>query len=219
MNLSELLTRLDSYVNRDDPDYVLNRVHFIQAGHRWLERKFHGREALFARWQTTEPLAAYSGVVKLPACYRASAQLRVRILPDRTLLTRIPPAAIRTQWTLSDGTVIDLRDTTVTAQCPLYFAVMGRALELRPLAPTPIDLEIEGTGWAEPLTNPDDETVLSQEAPDAVIYAGCREVWLFMGDDPQRQYWENQAGAAVQEWIADRIHEEDAPPLVMDIPG
>lgn len=218
MNLEQILGHLDRYVNRTDPDYVDNRIHFIQAGHRWIERKFHGKEALFARWDSAERVEARVGVVPLPACYRASAELRVRVLPDRRPLTRVPTAALRGEWVLLDGTVLDLR-STAQASDSLYFAVAGRALEIRPLPAVAMDLEIEGTGWAEPLTNPPDETVLSQEAPDAVIYAACREVWLFMGDEPQMNYWQAQAGAAVAEWISDRIHQEEPPTLVMEMPG
>jgi hypothetical protein len=219
MKLGELLGHLDQYVNRDDPDYVSNRLHFIQAGHRWLERKFHGREALFAKWDTTTPLLIGSGTVPLPACYRASAELRVALLPERTPLTRIPPAAIRTPWQLADGTVLDFRQQPLPLGTPGYFAVYGRALELRPLTDRTRDVEIQGTGWSEPLLLPDDETVLTQEAPDAVLYAAAREVWLFMGDQPQKDYWEAQAAAAVGEWIQDRIHEETPVTPVMEVPG
>lgn len=218
MTLEQILGHVDRYVNRTDPDYVTNRIAFVQAGHRWIERKFHGKEALFGRWDAAERVEAHVGVVPLPACYRASAELRVRRLPDRVPLVRIPPRAIRSEVQLSDGTVLDLRDTT-QHDVPCYFAIAGRALEIRPLPAVALDLEIEGTGWAEPLTNPLDETVLSQEAPDAVIYAAVREVWLFMGDEPQMTYWQAQAGQAVAEWIADRVAEEEPPTLVMDIPG
>jgi len=218
MTLEQILGHVDRYVNRTDPDYVTNRIAFVQAGHRWIERKFHGKEALFGRWDSAERVEAHVGVVPLPACYRASAELRVRRLPDRAPLRRIPPRAIRSEVQLDDGIVLDLRDTS-QYDLPLYFAVAGRALEIRPLPAVALDLEIEGTGWAEPLTNPLDETVLSQEAPDAVIYAACREVWLFMGDEPQMMYWQAQAGQAVAEWIADRVAEEEPPTLVMETPG
>jgi hypothetical protein len=218
MNLADIREKVTAYVNRNDPDFVDNLDHFIQAGHRWLERKFHGREALFARWEDVEQLPPRVGVVPLPACYRASAELRVRRLPDRIGVQRVPLMALRMPYTLADGTELRLQDTTLAGDA-LYFAVNGRALELRPLSDRTTEIEIEGTGWAEPMRQPEDETVLTQEAPDAVIYAACREVWLFMGDDPQKTYWEAQAGAAIDEWVRDQVHQETPPPLVSEIPG
>jgi hypothetical protein len=217
MTLGELLTRLDAYANRTDPDYVDNRVHFIQAGHRWLERKFHGREAWFTRFQTSESVPVAVGAVPLPACYRHSAELRVYRLPDRIPLTRIAPAHLREPFLL-DGLWKDLRDTR-RLDTPLYYAVQGNSLQLRPLPAAALDLEIIGTGWADPLMADADESVLSQGVPDAVIYAALREVWLFMGDEPQMTYWEGQAARAMVEWVGDRVHEELPPPLVMEVFG
>jgi hypothetical protein len=218
MTLGDLRTKVKAYVNRDDPDFLDNLDHFIQAGHRWIERKYHAKEAFYSKWQTEQPVPHAVGVVALPACYRASAELRVYRLPERAPLTRIAPPCLREPFRTSAGLEVDLRDTTVLGT-PLYFAVMGRSLQIRPLPAIPLDLEIVGTGWAEPMTQDRDETVLTQEAPDAVIYAAVRELWLFMGDEPQQTYWENQASRATQEWIGDRVHEETAPLLIMEIPG
>jgi hypothetical protein len=102
---------------------------------------------------------------------------------------------------------------------PLYFTVLGRSLQIRPLPSVEADIEIVGTGWADPLLLDTDESVLSQEAPDAILYAALREVWLFMGDDPQQTYWQKQAERAVAEWMADRLQEEHPPTLVMEVPG
>lgn len=218
MQYDEIRARVDAYANRTDADYTQNRDHFIAAGHRWIERKFLGKEAVYAQWVTTETVPVAVGVVPLPATYRASAELRVYRLPDRTPLTRIRPAWLREPF-IDHGATITLADLTMLGT-PTYFAVQGRTLAIRPLPALPTDLEIVGTGWAEPLVDPDSETVLTQEAPDAVIYAALRECWLFMGDDAQRGYWETQAGTAVQEWLGDRVQEEGTPvPYVMDTPG
>jgi hypothetical protein len=97
--------------------------------------------------------------------------------------------------------------------------VIGRSLELRPLPSKPLDIEVQGTGWADPLMFDTDETVLTQEAPYAVLYAALREVWLFLGDEPQMVYWQTQAERAVIEWVGDRIHEENWPVMFMEVPG
>jgi len=218
MTLGDLRTKVKAYTNRDDPDFLDNLDHFIHAGHRWLERKFHGKEALYGYWATTDPIAVGVGAVPLPACYRASAELRVYALPERAPLTRIVPRALREPFADANGIEIDLRNTG-TLGTPTYFAVLGRSLQIRPLPYAIMDLEIVGTGWADPMRDPLDETVLTQEAPDAVIYAACRETWLFFGDEAQVTYWEAQAGKAVDEWISDRVHEESPPVMVMEIPG
>jgi hypothetical protein len=218
MNLGQLLTTLDSYANRRDPDYVDNRTHFIQAGHRWIERKFIAKETFYQKWTTTEKVPVGVGAVPLPACYRASAELRVYRIEDGGPLIRIPTRGLHEPFTDRDGAVIDASSTTVLGT-PLYYAVIGRSLSIRPLPSAALDLEIAGTGWAEPLVASDSETVLTQEASDAVLYAALRELWLFMGDDSQQTYWEGQAVRAVNEWMGDRLLEESPPPLVMETPG
>lgn len=218
MTLAQLRDRLSQYANRVDPDFINNRDEFLRTGHRWVERKFLSSEPMFARWEQTESLQPGIGTVPLPGCYRHSAELRVYLLPDRALLQRLPPRALRDPMRLLDGTEIDLRGTHQLAT-PLYFTVLGRSLQIRPLPVVSTTVEIVGTGWADPMTLDTDETVLTQEAPDAVLYAALREVWLFMGDDPQQDYWMKQAERAVAEWMADRIQEEHPPTLVMEVPG
>jgi hypothetical protein len=215
----DLLERLDAYVNRVDPDYLQNRYMFLNAGHRWVERKFHAREALYGKWLTTDRIPMGVGAVPLPGCYRPSAELRVYRMPERQALTKIRPTYLREPF-IDQGRSIDLRDTTQLG-VPSYYAVYGRALEIRPLPAEPLDLEITGTGWADPMSVESDETVLTQDAPDAVLYSALREVWLFLGDEPQMAYWQTQAERAVSEWILDRTSEELPlpPPLYMEVPG
>jgi hypothetical protein len=217
MTLAELRERLTRYANRNDPDFLDNRDEFIRTGHRWVERKFLSAEPMYAHWQMTESLPVGVGTIPLPGCYRHSAELRVYLLPDRQSLGRVPPRALRDPLRLQDGTTIDLRDSTLGT--PLYFGVLGRSLQIRPLPSVEAEIEIVGTGWADPMTLDADESVLSQEAPDAILYAALREAWLFLGDDPQQTYWTNQAERAVLEWMADRIAEEHPPTLVMEYPG
>ena len=90
---------------------------------------------------------------------------------------------------------------------------------LRPVPATDTEVEISGTGWADPMASEADETVLTQEAPYAVLYASLREVWLFLGDQPQMDFYAAQAERAVVEWAGDRIHEENPPTIWMQVPG
>jgi hypothetical protein len=218
MTFAEIRARVDACVNRLDQDYLANRDECIRAGHRYVERKFLGREVMFERWTTSDQIPAGVGTVPLSACYRASAELRVYLLPDRVPLTRIRTPWLREPFTSEDALRIDLRNMN-TLGTPTYFAVQGRTVLIRPLPAEPIDLEIVGTGWAEPLMGDLDETVVSQEAPDALIYASCAEVWKLLGDEPQMTYWQTQADKAIGEWMADRLHEEEPPVLYMEVPG
>jgi hypothetical protein len=218
MTFAQIQARVDACVNRLDQDYLANRDECIRAGHRYIERKFLGREGAFERWTTTDQIPAGVGTVPLSACYRASAELRVYRLPDRIPLTRIRTPWLREPFRIEDGLTIDLRDTA-TLGTPTYFAVQGRSVLIRPLPATALDLEIIGTGWAEPLMGDLDETVISQEAPDALIYAACAEMWKLLGDEPQFTYWQTQADKAIAEWALDRLHEEEPPVLVMQTPG
>ena len=106
-----------------------------------------------------------------------------------------------------------------TLNTPTHYAIIGRSIELRPVPSVDTEVEISGTGWADPMRSETDETVLTQEAPYAVLYASLRECWLFMGDDPQQTYWATQAERAVVEWAGDRIHEENPPTMWMECPG
>lgn len=219
MTLGQLRARLDAYINRVDPDYVNNRIDFLNTGMRYVERKFLAPEPMYGRWSTVESLPAGVGTLPLPACYRHSAELRLYRLPTRQRLQRVQPVDLNNAFLLN-GTEINLslrQDTPMGT--PGYFSVLGRSLALRPLSATTEDYEIVGTGWAEPMKVDDDETVVSQEAPDAILYAACREVWLFLGDEPQAVYWQTQADKAIAEWIGDRLAEEHPPQLVMETPG
>jgi hypothetical protein len=218
MTFAQIKARVDACVNRLDQDYLANRDECIRAGHRYIERKFLGREGAFERWTTSEQIPGRVGTVPLPACYRASAELRVYRLPDRVSLTRIRTPWLREPFLSAEGHRIDLRNLS-TVGTPTYFAVQGRTVLIRPLPVEALDLEIVGTGWADPLTGDLDETVVSQEAPDALIYASCAEVWKLLGDEPQMTYWQTQADKAIAEWALDRLHEEEPPILVMEVPG
>jgi hypothetical protein len=218
MTFKEIRARVDACVNRLDQDYLANRDECIRAGHRYVERKSILRETMFERWTTTDQIPAAVGTVPLSACYRASAELRVYVLPERRPLERIRTPWLRDPFMSEDALSIDLRDTT-TLGTPAYFAVQGRTVLIRPLPAAPIDLEIVGTGWAEPLMADADETVVSQAAPDALIYAANAEVWLLLGDEPQMTYWRTQADRAIAEWVADQLHEEEPPVMVMSVPG
>ena len=217
MTLADLRRDFLFKMNRTDPDVVDHVDEFINAGVRYVERKFLGAEPLYAKWQNNETIPAGVGTVPLPACWRPSAELRVYRLPDRARLDRIHPQALREPFTFN-GTTVDLRTPTMLGT-PTYFAVWGRALLLRPLPAVPLDLEIVGTGFADPLEQPTDESVVTQSAPDAVLYAACREAWLTLGDEPQMTYWQTQADGAIAAWTGDRVHSETLAPLVMEVPG
>jgi hypothetical protein len=218
MTLAQLRARFLYTMNRTDPDIVDHVDEHINAGIRYVERKFLGPEPMYERWQNAETLPAGVGTVPLPGCWRPSAELRVYTVPERALLTRIPVRYLREPFQTTGGQAVDLRNTQVLGT-PLYYALLGRSLALRPLPATGFDLEIIGTGYADPLLYPEDESVVTQSAPDAVLYAACREAWLTLGDDPQMQYWQGQADKAIGEWTGDRVHSETLGPLVMDTPG
>jgi hypothetical protein len=217
MTLEELRAQFLFKMNRNDPDIVDHVDDFVNAGVRYVERKFLGAEPLYAKWQNSETIEVGVGAVPLPACWRPSAELRVYRLPDRVRLTRIHPVWLKEPFQV-DGTTVDLRTMSVLGT-PTYYAVLGRSLALRPLPSVPLDIEIVGTGFADPLAHPTDESVVTQSAPDAVLYAACREAWLTLGDEPQMTYWEKQADAAIAAWIGDRVHSETLAPLVMEVPG
>jgi hypothetical protein len=217
MTLADLRRDFRFKMNRTDPDVVDHIDEFINAGVRYVERKFLGEEPLYAKWQNTETIPVGVGAVPLPACWRPSAELRVYRLPDRAPLTRIGTKSLREPFNLS-GTTVDLRELS-HLDTPLYYTVLGRSLALRPLPAVPLDIEIVGTGFADPLVEPSDESVVTQSAPDAVLYAACREAWLTLGDEPQMLYWQGQADSAIAAWIGDRVHSETLGPLVMETPG
>jgi hypothetical protein len=217
MTLEQLRAAFLFKMNRNDSDIVDHVDEFINAGVRYTERKFLGTEPLYARWQNSDSVPAGVGAVPLPACWRPSAELRVYRLPDRALVRRIPFRYLREPF-IEDGLSVDLRNTS-TWGTPTYYALLGRSLALRPLPSEPLDLEIVGTGYADPLVYPTDESVVTQSAPDAVLYAACREAWLTLGDDGQMTFWAAQADSAIGAWVGDRVHSETLAPLVMEIPG
>jgi len=217
MTLAELRARFLYTMNRNDPDVMDHVDEFVNAGVRYVERKFLSTEAFYAKWQNTETIPMGVGTVPLPACWRPSAELRVYRLPDRALMRRIPFRFLREPF-IEDGRTIDLRNLQ-TLGTPTYYALLGRSLALRPLPAEPLDLEIVGTGYSDPLVYPEDESLVTQSAPDAVLYAAVRECWLTLGDEGQMQYWAAQADSAIGAWAGDRVHSETLGPLVMEVPG
>jgi hypothetical protein len=231
MTLAELRRLVTNYSGRTDPDFLNNVDDMIRLGHRYVERAWLGREQQFMYWEQQGVLAAGQFLLPLPAHYRHSAELRVTAYPAptgaRTLpwhqLERVPLEAmvVDAPWRLSDGTTIDAYDYLTRGE-PRVYAVAGRMLEVRPTPAAPVQIVTTASGWASPLTYDSDETVVSQAAPDAVLYAALREAWSFLGDPVQKATWEGEAIRAIEAWMRDGVQEEIAAqglPLVMQEPG
>jgi hypothetical protein len=220
--------RGQDYVGRSDPEFLTHRDDFIRLGHRYVERQWWGREHQYMYWMSQAPLAAGAIYVPLPATYRHSAQLTVNAYPAEggwppIQLERVPIEAMTVQapWRVADGTTIDAFDH-VTPGEPRVYAVFGRELQVRPSPAVAKRIAITATGWAQELWFDSDETVLSQAAPQAVLYAALRETWAFFGDPVQKAAWDAEATAAIDAWRRDGTQEEAAAhglPLVMQVPG
>jgi hypothetical protein len=229
MTLAEIRRLVTNYSGRTDPDFLNNVDDFIRIGHRYVERAWHGREQQFASWTYQVPLQPGNSAIPLPPQYRPSAELILHTAApedwatDRRVLERVPTAAMMTTepWRLADGTTIPLENPFLLGE-PRVFSVFGRVLFVRPSAASPKRLYVTATGWATPLTYDADETVVSQAAPDAVLYAALREAWSFLGDPVQKATWEGEATRAIEAWVRDGTHEEVGAhglPLVMQVPG
>jgi hypothetical protein len=224
MNLAEIRRLVTNYSGRSDPDFLTNVDDFIRLGHRYVERAWQGREAYFAAWTYSVIVAPGWGSIALPKDYRPSAQLSMYLAPTDTLqygtqLERMPADAMFSDrpWQLSDGTILHPYDN-ITRGEPRVFAALSRSLHFRPVNAADRVLHISGSAWATPLTYDSDETVVSQGAPDAVLYAALREAWSFLGDPVQKATWEAEATRAIEAWMRDATHEEAAAqglPLVM----
>jgi hypothetical protein len=232
MTLAEIRRLVTNYSGRTDPDFLNNVDDFIRLGHRYVERAWIGREQhLVPSWSQTFPLPAGHGVIQLPAAYRHSAALQL-YLADPAVggvgvpLMRFPQDAVAgpQPWRMPDGRTINLLDFGPGE--PIAYVVAGRQLHLRPLAAAAREVHISGLGWAEPLRYDSDETVVSQAAPEAVLYAALREAWSFLGDPIQKATWEAEATRAIEAWMRDGTQEElgaargmTGLPLHMDVFG
>jgi hypothetical protein len=230
MTLAEIRRLVTNYSGRTDPDFLTNVDDFIRLGHRYVERAWVGREQHYTTWGSQVPLTAGSFMIPLPAQYRPSAQLYVYTRPAEgpvygplTELLRVPHTAMAhpDPWRLPDGTVMNLTDLETRGE-PRVYAVYGRLLQVRPLAATAKAVWISGLAWAMPLTYDTDETVVSQECPETILYAALREAWSFLGDPAQKATWEAEATRAIEAWMRDGTQQETAAPglpLVMQTPG
>jgi hypothetical protein len=194
MTLAELRRLVTNYSGRTDPDFVNNVDDFIRLGHRYVERAWIGREQHLTSWNQTVPLQAGQGTIPLPAAYRHSAALQLYLDfgvdgGHGTPLMRFPQDAVAgpQPWRMPDGRTINLLD-------------FGPG--------EPHTVHISGLGWAEPLRYDSDETVVSQAAPEAVLYAALREAWSFLGDPIQKATWEAEATRAIEAWMRDGTQEE-----------
>jgi hypothetical protein len=232
MILYEIRLLTIAYAGRSDPEFLNNVDHLIRAAHRWVEGKWLGREQYFVGWGHNVMIyPGYGdGGVSLPKDHRPSGQLTVSMVPvdepnavGRTL-ERVPMEAFAsdTPWRLSDGTLVHLADQ-VTRGDPRAFGVyFGRTLAWRPLAARQMFVDLAGNAWSQPLNFDSDETVVTQQAPYAVVYAALRETWAFLGDPVQKATWEAEALRAVEQWMGDSMHQDTAAqglPLVMQTPG
>jgi hypothetical protein len=228
MNLAELRRLVTNYSGRTDPDFVNNVDDFIRLGHRFVERAWFGREQHFLGWVYQSTIPAGQRHVVLPATYRPSVQLTLHLASaaapdDFHPLERVPIEAMHVEgtWRLSDGTTINLYDLRLRGR-PRAYCVMGRQLHTRPAAETDYHVWLTAGTWAEPLRYDSDETVVSQSAPEAVLYAALREAWSFLGDPVQKATWEAEATRAIEAWMRDGTQEETTAhgiPLVMDVYG
>jgi len=230
MTLAEIRRLVTNFSGRTDPDFVNNVDDFIRLGHRWVERAWSGRETYFEVWRQTALVSAGAGDVWLPANYRPSAQLAVHVSPledpnrPHRQLERVPIEAMLQQapWRRADGTLIDLYDHTARGEVQVYAVHVGKGIAFRPAPATDLVVWLSGSAWAMPLTYDTDETYVSVEAPEAVVYAALRETWGFFGDPGQKATWEAEAVRAVEAWMRDGTQEEIAArgiPLVMQTPG
>jgi hypothetical protein len=233
MTLAELRRLATAYSGRTDPEFLANVDDFIRLGHRYVERQWYAREQHFLHWEHQGGLAIGQYSVPLPAQYRQSAHLVMQtgsVDPPSGWtadLERVPIIAMMhdVPWRLSDGTVIDLFHIGPgTYGEPRVFGVYGRTVHVRPAPAAAKRVWISGNAWAMPLTYDSDETVLSQSAPEAVLYAALREAWGFLGDPGQKATWEAEAARAIEAWMRDGTQEEIAAaqggfPLVMQVPG
>jgi hypothetical protein len=228
MTLQNLRYLLVTWMGRTDPDFVNNTDHLIRLGHRYVERQWQGREQQFTVWVQQVPMAAGTWWVPLPAEYRASAALNVDMYPPNNVwvpakqLVRVPvdAFAVDAPWRLPDGTTINAYDRWTPGE-PRVYCVMGRQLQVRPVAAAAQTIAITGTGWTVPLWYDTDETIVTQAAGEAVLYAALREAWGFLGDPVQKATWEAEANRAIETWVRDGTQGELAArlPLVMETPG
>jgi hypothetical protein len=229
MTLAEIRRLVTNYSGRTDPDFLTNVDDMIRLGHRYVERAWLGREQYYTVWTHAVIVDPGQNLVALPKDYRPSAQLSVHVTPPDdpghlgTILERVPIDAMLSDrpWRLSDGTVLDLYD--VAYGSPRVYAVwLGRTVTFRPPNATALLVRLGGQAWSAPLTFDSDETVVSQQAPEAVLYAALREAWSFLGDPVQKATWEGEATRAIEAWMRDGTHQETAAqglPLVMQVPG
>ena len=76
------------------------------------------------------------------------------LLPDRTALARVKPADLRAgPWVDPAGVASRLPEHDARWETPTHYAIVGRSIELRPVPATDTDVEISGTGWADPMTS------------------------------------------------------------------
>ncbi len=220
--LAELRTRLDFYVNRDDPDYTDRRTEWLNAGLRWLQRQLSVTPGFVTEWQHQAKVVAGTEEIDLPREYRPSDETRLARFDAGTPsdLRRIPvPWLTEPFWDQERGEQVNLGNTTLRGT-PLYFAIWGRTLQIRPPADMTYAIRIEGLRWLAPLVNDDDDNVLTCEAEDACLYAAVGELWLAFEDTGRSDFWRDRARVALREWEADqRIEDRGERPRVMRPPG
>jgi hypothetical protein len=225
--LSVLKTRLDVHVNRTDTDYTANKTEFVNAGLRWLQRKLLKGAGTDARWQNSVDLVAGVTAIGVPevssqGAYRPSSKTRLYRIDgtSRVELRRIPLEWLQAPyWDQELGELVELGDVG-TRGVPRYFAIRGRALEIRPVADKTYTLELFGLAYYKDLSSDGDENLLTIEAEDACLYAALRACWIFFEDAGKADFWEERARVAALEWMGDRIDElSGEAPLVMATPG
>ena len=221
-NLADLRTRLDTHVNRSDAPYTTNRDFFLNSGLRWIQRALLTDVGTPSVWTNTGDLIAGVSAVLLPTDYRPSGRTRLYRQSGTTWgeIRRIPLEYLEQPfYDQAARATVDLKDLTVRG-VPSYFAVRGRVLEIRPPANAATTLRLHGLGWLLPLAQPTDTNLLTIEAEDLVLYAGCYATWLFFEDLGRAEFWRDQAKDAALHWAGDRVHlESNDQSLTLGTPG
>ena len=210
MTFAELKASMDTYTLRADAPYLAGKAAFINAGLRWIQRKLLTSVGTPVVWQNVGNVIAGTQSVLLPTDFRPSSDITLAWLDGNTRrpIRRIPRRFLDEPfYDQARGTMQDLR-TPTTQGVPLYFALRGRVLELRPTANGVYTLELKGLSYLPLLVEDGDSNFLLTEAEDLCTYAAIRQCWLVFEDAGRVEWWTKLASEAALEWMKDRVHEE-----------
>lgn len=195
LTYSSLVTAIEDYLDRDNTELVARIPTFIQLAEVRVAREL--RILAFTR-AVTDTLVAGTAIVAKPSDWRETISINLGTGTGNNTRNIVLPRSYEYLRTYAP-------DPTVTGT-PKYYADYDRQHWL--FAPTPAansPIEVVYTALVEPLDDNNQTNVLTDYAPDMLLYACLLETAPYLKNDERIQTWQARYDRCLKAEVIDDV--------------